>query len=192
MRKVGYLRVSTDEQSLDRQIDGLKPVCDELYIETLSATSKSRPYYERAMRRLRRGDVLVVWDVDRAYRCAREALNALDALERRGVHLLVLNFPVDTRTPEGYFTLLVMLGAAEYERRILSRRTREGLAAARARGKRLGRPRKLTDRQVAEARRRLVAAGSSATVVGLAREYKVGRATLTRELSRLGIASQGL
>ena len=75
MRKIGYLRVSTGEQLLDRQIDTLRPLCDELYVETLSAVARKRPLYNRAIRKLRRGDALIVLDTDRAYRSARDALN---------------------------------------------------------------------------------------------------------------------
>lgn len=182
MRKIGYLRVSTDEQLLDRQINGLKPLCDEIYVETLSALSKKRPFYIRATKRLRAGDTLVVWDTDRAYRSAREALNEIDSLCRRGIKLLVVNFPIDTTTAEGYFFLTVILGACEYERNILSRRTKEGLAAARLRGQVLGRPRKLTDTQIIEARRRLQR--HEISKVRLAEEYEVGRWTLDRALKR--------
>lgn len=181
MKKIGYLRVSTDEQSLDRQIDALRPVCDVLYIETLSAVCRRRPFYERATRRLREGDTFVVLDTDRAYRNSRDALNELHRLTERGVDFKVLNFWMDTTTPEGGFALQVKLAADELERRTLSRRTKEGLAAAKARGKTLGRPRKLTDGQVAEARCRLA---TGATVSSLACEYDVGRATLTRGLNR--------
>lgn len=182
MRRIGYLRISTDEQLPDRQILGLKPVCDEMYVETLSASSKSRPMYRRALRRLRAGDILVVWDLDRAYRSAREALNEVHLLRSRGIGFLVYNWPIDTTTPEGKFLLTVLLGAGEFERDLLSRRTKEGLKAARARGKTLGRPRKLNAQKVVDARRRL--ATHEVTIAALAEEYEVGRSTLQRALSR--------
>lgn len=166
----------------DRQILGLKPVCDEMYIETLSATNKSRPMYKRALRRLRSGDVLVVWDLDRAYRSAREALNEVHALRDRGVGFFVHNWPIDTTTPEGKFLLTVLLGAGEFERDLLSRRTKEGLVAARARGAVLGRPRKLTSLQIREAKTRL--SSGEVTMSALAKEYRVGRSTLQRAFLR--------
>jgi len=182
MRKIGYLRVSTEEQRPDRQIDGLTAICDELHVETLSAISKRRPVYAEVLRRLEPGDVLAVWDLDRAYRSAADALTEISALGKRGVSFQIVNFPIDIDTPEGYLVLTILSGMNEFERRILSRRTREGLAAARARGKTLGRPRKLTSSQVAEARRRLES--QEATLAGLAREYAVGRWTLRRALKR--------
>ncbi len=182
MSKIGYLRVSTDEQAFDRQLHALRPCCDALYVETLSAVSKRRPMYARATKRLRRGDTFVVLDTDRAYRDSREALNEIHRLEQRGVAFKVLNFWMDTTTPEGRFALEVKLAADGLERRTLSRRTKEGMAAARRRGKILGRPRKLSDEQVIDCRRRLTA--KSVTLADLAREHTVVPCTLRRALSR--------
>ncbi len=184
MRKIGYLRVSTEEQRPDRQIDGLKAICDELHVEMLSAVSKIRPVYEKVMRRLKAGDVFVVWDLDRAYRSARDALNQFSALQQRGVRFQVINLPVDVNTDYGYYFFTVMSAQCELERRMLSRRTKEGLAAARARGKTLGRPRKLKASQIEDARRRLQS--PECTITGLAKEYKVGRDTLSRALGQKG------
>lgn len=182
MRQIGYLRVSTEEQRPDRQVEGLKSICDELHIETLSAVSKTRPVYSNVISHLTVGDVLVVWDLDRAYRSAADALTEINALRKRGVGFRIANFPLDTSTPEGYFILTMLSGVSEFERRILSRRTKEGLAAARMRGQVLGRPRKLSDIQIIDARRRLES--REITITGLAEEYEVGRWTLTRALNR--------
>ena len=108
MRRIGYLRVSTEEQRPDRQIEGLKALCDELHIETLSAVSRKRPVYDRIKKRLESGDELVIWDLDRAYRSARDALNELDALQRRGVNFVIANFKLDTTTPEGYYVYTII------------------------------------------------------------------------------------
>lgn len=182
MRRIGYLRVSTEEQRPDRQIEGLKALCDELHVETLSAVSRRRPVYEKIKAQLESGDELVIWDLDRAFRSARDALNELDVLHHRGVHFHIANFKLDTTTPEGYYVYTIMSANAEFERRMLSRRTKEGLAAARARGQTLGRPHKLTASQIDNARRRLEARES--TITAMAREYKVGRWTLSRALKR--------
>jgi len=182
MSKIGYMRVSTEEQRPDRQIDGLKAVCDEFHVEIISAVSKTRPVYNAVLAKLRPGDTLVVWDLDRAYRSAADALTEINALDRRGIGFRIASFPLDTSTPEGYLLLTILSAMAEFERRILVRRTKEGLAAARARGKVLGRPRKLSARQIADARRRL--AGREITATALAKEYKVGRSTLDRALRR--------
>lgn len=183
MRRIGYLRVSTGEQTLDRQLDALRPVCDELFVEVLSAVSNNRPVYLKALRRLRAGDTLVVLDTDRAYRNARDALNELHRLEARGVTFSVLNFYMDTTTPEGRFALTVKLAADQLERETLSRRTREGLKAARARGVRLGRPPKLSNEQLTFARAMLAVPGSTKEII--AAQLGVGRWTLSRALSKL-------
>lgn len=180
MRRIGYLRVSTEEQRPDRQIEGLKALCDELHVETLSAASKHRPVYEEVKNRLAAGDVMVVLDFDRAYRSAAEALAEINALNKRGVRFRIANFGFDTSTAEGYLLLTILSGMSEFERRILSRRTKEGLAAARLRGKVLGRPRKLSASQIDTAQRRLQARES--TITAMAREYNVGRKTLSPAL----------
>ena len=131
MRKIGYLRVSTEEQQPDRQIEGLKSLCDELHIETLSAASAKRPIYEAIKAKLQSGDVLIVWDLDRAYRSAAEALAEINAFNKQGIGFRIANFGFDTTTAEGYLLLTILSGMSEFERRILSRRTKEGLAAAR-------------------------------------------------------------
>ncbi len=187
MRKIGYLRVSTEEQRPDRQIDGLSSICDELHVETLSAISKTRPVYAEVIKRLEPGDVLAVWDLDRAYRSAADALNEINALSARGVGFQIVNFPLDTSTPEGYLLLTILSGMSEFERRLLSRRTKEGLAAARLRGKTLGRPRKLSPCQLAEAQRRLK--NRETSLRALAQELNVGRWTLSRALKRDGAPS---
>lgn len=182
MRKIGYLRVSTTEQSPARQIDGLKGLCDELFVEVISGAKADRPIYSRVINALQAGDVLVVWDLDRAYRSSREALNELDKLQARGVAIHVVNLAIDTTTPAGLFLFTLMAALATFERNTLSQRTREGLASARLRGVRLGRPRKLSDDQLAEARHRLTT--TDITQGALAEELGIARWTLLRSLSR--------
>ncbi|MCO5146665.1 MAG: recombinase family protein [Aquamicrobium sp.] len=180
-RKIGYLRVSTAEQNPDRQVDGLKDFCDELHVETLSAVTRKRPVYEKVVKALEPGDVLVIWDLDRAYRSAKDALSELDALTQRGVHFHIAKLAIDTATPVGRFLYTVMGGLAEFERLTLSQRTKEGLLAARRRGARLGRPPKLDAGQVAAARVRLSA---GETIRGVACSLRVAPDTVTRSLRR--------
>jgi DNA invertase Pin-like site-specific DNA recombinase len=141
MRKLGYLRVSKQEQRPDRQIDGLETMCDALYVERLSAVSTYRPVYERVLTDLSPGDTLVIWDLDRAFRSVVDAVLELEKLRARAVSLQIVNLQVDTATPGGMLVYTVMSAFAEFERNMLSRRTREGLAAAKRRGKKLGRGR---------------------------------------------------
>lgn len=156
-------------------------ICDELHIEKLSAIAPHRPVYERVMRRLRPGDVFVIWDLDRAYRSAKDALNELDRLRARGVDFMIANLNLDTTTPHGRLIYCIMSGLAEFERATLSQRTKEGLAAARRRGKRLGRPPKLNDAQLRQARNQLRSGQSMAHIAG---EFGVAGWTLSRALRR--------
>ena len=185
MKRIAYLRVSTCEQRPDRQIDGLKGFCDEFHIETLSATSRNRPVYAQVMRRLKPGDLFVIWDLDRAYRSTRDALNEIDRLNRRGIGLHIASMNVDTASPFGRLLYTFISALAEFERDLLSQRTREGLAAAKVRGVRLGRPPKLTRRQLRDAAKRLGETGESYEAV--ARTYGVGGWTLARSLRREGV-----
>lgn len=180
-KTVGYLRVSTAEQRPDRQIDGLRMICDDLHIEKLSAVCPRRPVYEKAVASLRSGDMLVVWDLDRAFRSVIDALGEAEKLRARGVHFRIANLNIDTSTPAGIFVYTMMSALAEFERRTLSQRTREGLAAAKARGAQLGRPPKLTDAQLQRASAR-IAAGEKISAVSA--EFGVAAWTLSRALRR--------
>lgn len=186
MKKIAYLRVSTAEQRPDRQIDGLALICDELHIETLSACSRRRPVYERVVAALQSGDMLVVWDLDRAFRSVIDALTEAEKLRARGVHFQIANLNIDTTTPAGIFIYTMVSALAEFERRTLSQRTREGLRSARQRGKRIGRPPRLTGDQVRDARTRIKSGKSAAKV---AEEFGVPRWTLSRALKRDAAAS---
>lgn len=182
MRRIAYLRVSTADQRPDRQILGLRGMADELYIEKLSAVARKRPVYESVIARLQPGDALVVWAIDRAFRSLRDALNELDALRARGIRFQIANMNLDTNTADGRHQYNMLSANAEWEREKLVERTREGLAAARARGKHLGRPPKLTPVQLFEAHCRIVT--KQATRAQIAAEYGIAPWTLTRAINR--------
>jgi DNA invertase Pin-like site-specific DNA recombinase len=180
--KVAYIRVSTQEQRPDRQIDGLRELADELHIETLSAVCRSRPVYEAALAKLRPGDTFVVWSLDRAYRSTVDAILEVEALMGRGVAFQMVQLPLDTSTPDGMLIYTVIAAFATYERQVISRRTKEGLAAARRRGKRIGRPPKVTPDDLVRVERELVA--GHASIAELAAEIGVAPWTLTRARRR--------
>ncbi|MFY9294274.1 MAG: recombinase family protein [Methylorubrum rhodinum] len=188
MKKIGYARVSTPEQRHDRQILGLRELCDELHLETFSARTIKRPVYEAVLAKLGSGDMLVVWDLDRAFRSVVDAITEADKLLARGVQFQIVTLNIDTTTPEGRFVYTIQSAVAELERRRTSRRTKEGLAAARARGSRIGRPPTMSADEVRDARAR-VAVGQSRSAV--AREMGVPRWTLSRAIGRED-ASQAL
>jgi DNA invertase Pin-like site-specific DNA recombinase len=182
--KLGYIRVSTHEQRPDRQIAGLEALCDELHVEKLSAVSASRPVFDALIARLEPGDTLVIWDLDRAFRSTVDALVEAEGLRARGVGFQIVSLQVDTATPAGMLAYTVMAAFAEFERRMISKRTKEGLAAARSRGKRLGRPPKLTKAQLRDARKRL--RDEQVTITSIAKELEVAPWTLSRALARRG------
>ncbi len=176
------MRVSTREQCVDRQVDALTSLCDELHVERLSACNHKRPVYARVMRGLNAGDTLVILDLDRAYRSTVDAITEMEKLKAKGAFLQILNLHLDTSTPSGLLVYTIVAACAAFERQMLSQRTKEGLAAARERGQRLGRPCKLTAAQIAQARRHLLNPG--ATLTAIARDYGVAPWTLTRSLRR--------
>ncbi|MEP1577202.1 recombinase family protein [Roseibium album] len=182
MRKLAYLRISTQEQRPDRQIDGLRGLCDELHIETLSAVSAKRPIFEHVLDSLMEGDALVVWDLDRAFRSTIDAITTAEELRNRNIGFQIVSLNIDTDTPHGEFAYTIMAAAAQFERRLLSKRTKEGLAAARSRGTRLGRRPKLTPCQVINAHSRLV--NTMATTRALSLEYGVSIWTIRRAVAK--------
>ena len=168
---------------MNRQKDGLQNICDKLFTEQLSAASKSRPVYEKVIETLNSGDIFVIWDLDRAYRSAKDALVELDKLRGRGIEIQIANLSVDTSTPHGMLIYTFISGLAEFERRLLSQRTKEGLEAARKRGVRLGRPPKMTKAQLLSAKRKLDT--KEATVANIAAIYDIHPWTLTRAIRRM-------
>lgn len=180
MKRLAYIRVSTAEQRPDRQIDGLQDKCDKLFIETVSAVSKARPVYEEVIGQLKPKDVFVIWDLDRAYRSTRDALSELDRLKSRDVSVHIANLNIDTATPHGMLIYTIVSALAEHERSLLSQRTKEGLAAAKSRGQRLGRPPKISDEQVRDAARLL--RQKKVTKSEIASRYDIDKWTLTRRL----------
>lgn len=141
MSSYGYIRTSTDKQVADRQIDQLKNACDKLFIENgVSAVRKKRPVYDEVVDTMNSGDTLVVVSLDRAFRSVLDALSELEKLHARKIQFRSLSQNFDTHTPEGKLLYTVCAALAEWERSILSERTKQGMEAARRRGKRIGRP----------------------------------------------------
>lgn len=181
--KIGYLRVSTESQKEDRQEDGLKDLCDELYVERISATSKIRPIYQQVIEKLQPRDTLVVWDLDRAFRSTVDALLEVEKLRRREIEFQIVNLNVDTATPVGELIYTVMAAVSQFERQTLIRRTKEGMVAAKQRGKRIGRPRKPFLEEVALAHSRIEA--GEGTIEEIAEQFGCSRKNLAQELERL-------
>lgn len=150
-RRIGYARVSTETQAHDRQLILLQDACDELHFEKLSAVAADRPTFDALIASLQDGDTLVVLDLDRAFRSTIDAILTAQLLRERGVRFRLLNFPIDTASDEGELFYTILAAFAQFERRIISRRTKEGLEAARRRGSVLGRPARLSASEIEQA-----------------------------------------
>lgn len=178
--RLGYIRTSSREQTPARQIDALTAKCDRLFIEQVSANKKKRPIFIAVQRRLRAGDTLVIHDLDRAFRSTLEALTVMQRLTQREVALEVLSLNINTGSPEGELLYTQTASYARYEWRILSRRTKEGMEAARARGAKIGRP-PVIDQDSLEWARLLIDSGLR--VEDAAYEIDAARSTLYRHLA---------
>jgi predicted site-specific integrase-resolvase len=129
-QRVGYARVSTAAQELDRQLNQLETQCDVLHLEKLSAVAAERPVFDAVLADLHPGDTFVIVDLDRAFRSSTDAILTTQALRDRGVAMQVLNFPMDTSSDEGELFFTILAAFAQFERRMISRRTKEGLPRA--------------------------------------------------------------
>lgn len=179
MGLIGYARVSTQDQNLDAQLDALdRAGCDRVFTEKISGKLESRPELDKALDYLRPNDVLVVTKLDRLSRSLRHLLNLSAQLAEMGVGLRVLDQGIDTTTPGGRLYFSIVGAIAEFERDLLSQRTREGLAAARARGRKGGRPPALSPDKVAVARE-MIDRGDR-TMAQIAHVLGCSRATLYR------------
>jgi DNA invertase Pin-like site-specific DNA recombinase len=151
--KIGYARVSTKDQSLDLQKDALhKEGCADIYCEYMSGTQSKRPQLQKMMQQLRKGDVVVVWKLDRLGRSLRDLVNMISTFQERGVGFKSLHDSIDTTTPTGKLTFHLFAALAEFERDIISQRTKAGLDAARKRGRQGGRPKGLSKKAQDKAR----------------------------------------
>lgn len=184
MTRLGYIRTSTGRQLIDRQILALEKECDEVFIEDgVSAVKKHRPVYEQVAAQLKPGDVFVVSSLDRAFRSVLDALGELEKLHRRKVQFKSLTQNFDTTTPEGKLLYVIAAALAEWERQTLSQRTKEGLAAAKKRGKTLGRPHKLDEAAIVKARQ-LLEDNPYTSITEIAENLSVCPRTLSRAIHR--------
>lgn len=185
MSTLGYVRVSTARQEVDRQLIQLHEICDRVYEEHgVSAVARSRPAYEQVIADLNSGDTFVVTAIDRVYRSSADANTELDKLHARNIEFRCLALNLDTRSPDGKFFYALIAAMAEWERRIISERTKEGLIVARNKGKRLGRPPKLGRQQITWAKQLIANDNSTANLRHLSAQLGVDRKTLQRALCK--------
>ena len=175
--KIGYARVSTDEQNLDLQIEALKAAgCEKIFSDKgISATAKKRPEFEKAVSGLRAGDTFTIWKFDRAFRSLIHALNFLEELDGQGVQFASITEQIDTSTAHGRLVFQISNAMAEFERGLISERTKAGIAASAAQGQKMGRPPALNKMQIEYARDRRE---KGEAVAAIARSLGVHRSTL--------------
>ena len=153
---IGYARVSTDEQSLDLQLDALKAAgCKRIFTDKVSTTKADHPGLADALSHLRHADVLVIWKLDRLGRTVKGLVDFVADLHGRKIQFRSLTDGIDTTTPAGRFFFHVMASLAQMERELQAERTRAGLDAARRRGRVGGRKRRMTPGKVESARKLL-------------------------------------
>ena len=185
MTKIGYARVSTPDQaqSLDAQRGRLEDHgCAVVFADIASGRLASRPQWDVCLAVLKPGDVLVAVKLDRFGRSAQHLLDLSRDFERRGIHLKCLDQEIDTTSAMGQMFFTILAAFAQFERDLISERTKDGLAATKARGRNGGRKRALKPHDVAYARQQIDARAKPAAA--LARELGVSRATLYRALER--------
>ncbi len=178
---IGYARVSTQDQKPELQHDALsKAGCEKVFTEKASGAQRDRPELAAAIGYMREGDTLVVWKLDRLARSMKQLIETVEGLEARGIGFRSLTEAIDTTTPGGKLVFHIFGALAEFERSIIRERTRAGLEAARARGRRGGRPKKLSEGDLRAARAMLL--DGEITVADVARRLGVSPATLYRHM----------
>ena len=180
---IGYARVSTNEQTLDSQRDALtRAGCSRLFSDTASGASTSRTGLSEALSFARAGDVVVVWRLDRLGRSLKHLIETITTFERQGIGFRSLTENIDTTTPGGKLIFHVFGALAEFERDLIRERTQAGLAAARARGRKGGRPKALADEKKIAIAKALYNDKNN-TIAEICSTLKISRATLYRYVS---------
>src|SRR6476660_9305902 len=180
---IGYARVSTNDQETATQVAALKAAgCERTYREKASGGRWDRPELHRLLDQLRKGDVLVVWKLDRLSRSLRDVLTIMERLNESEAGFRSLTEAIDTTTPAGRMMMQMVGAFAEFERAMLRERTKAGLDSARREGRIGGRPPKLTLQQQSEIRK-MVSKGRK-TAADAARLFRIHPSTVCRLLAR--------
>ena len=181
---VGYARVSTADQDTSLQLDALKKSgVERIYQESRSGASKERPELTKCLDVMRAGDTLVVWRLDRLGRSLKDLVEIISDLEGKGIGFRSLTEAIDTTSAGGKLVFHIFAALSEFERSLIQERTRAGLAAARARGRKGGRPRALSKAQTQKARAML--SDPMITKTEVAKHFGVTRMTLNKALDDL-------
>ena len=177
MSIVGYARVSTIGQSLDVQLDKLKPICDKVFQEKKSGATAQRLQLKACLNYLREKDTLVITKLDRLARSTFHLTQIAESLKEQGIGLKVLDQAIDTTTPTGKLLFDVLAAISEFETAIRKERQMEGIDQAKKRGVRFGRQPKLTTEQIKEMRRKRK---EGTKIKDLMAEYGLSKASVYR------------
>ncbi|MEA5461673.1 recombinase family protein [Arcicella sp. LKC2W] len=183
--KIGYARVSTQDQNLDLQIDDLTKIgCEKIYHEKASS-GKERPQLMKMVENLREGDSVTVWKLDRLCRSLKELINLVELFQARKVNFISIKDSIDTSTAQGRLFLNIFGSLAEFERDIIRERTKAGLSAAKARGRTGGRKKGLTPEATKKAEAAVMLYKQKKSADEIAGIIGVGRATVYRYLAEM-------
>ncbi len=181
--RIGYARVSTEDQTLDLQRDALKRAkCREIYEEQATGKNTGRPQLDACLKSLREGDTLAVWRLDRLGRNLTDLVRLISELEDRKINFESLTEKIETGSPAGRLVFHVFAALAEFERNLIRERTVAGLKAARARGRKGGRPAKLSPKEIKTIRALLKTA--DIPVAEIAQRFGIARSTLYRTVRK--------
>jgi DNA invertase Pin-like site-specific DNA recombinase len=187
--KIGYARVSTSLQDTALQLDALeKAGCERIYSESISGKDKNRQKLNEMINALRAGDIVLVWRLDRLGRSTKDLIELVDVFKSKDVQFVSLTESIDTTTATGQLIFGFFASMAQFERNLLSERTKAGIAAARKRGRVGGRKPKMTKKQAKLAQAMLL--DSCVTKTEVASHFKVSRPTLDKMLRDLGEPEQ--
>ncbi|MHC2361758.1 recombinase family protein [Rhizobium leguminosarum] len=188
MTKVGYARVSTVDQNIDLQMMALRGVCTRIFEDQgLSGSTAVRPGLNAAMRFLKPGDTLVVWRLDRLGRSIQDLIRLIERLRRRKVEFQSITEAIDTGSAGGRLVFHLLAAMAEFERQLIRERTIAGIAAAKARGTRVGRPPALSEEDRRAAYHAVIDVGED--VEEVARRYRVHPRTILRSFASVRSSS---
>jgi DNA invertase Pin-like site-specific DNA recombinase len=181
---IGYARVSTNEQNLDLQRDALRKAgvsAKNLYTDKITGTKQERPGLEAALSHLREGDTLVVWRLDRLGRSLKHLIETVTSLQEQHIAFQSITEHINTATATGQLVFHLFGALAEFERNLITERTMAGLQAARARGRKGGRP-KLNGTASEVVMAKKLYADHTNSIVDICRTLHISRATLYRYL----------
>lgn len=180
-QRIGYARISTDDQNLDLQRDALQQAgCNVVYEEAASGKNTDRPELEHCRKALRAGDTLVVWRLDRLGRSLPDLVRIVAELEHDGIGFESLTEKIETGSAAGKLVFHVFAALSEFERNLIRERTHAGLTAARARGRKGGRKPKLDAKQLREIKAML--RDETIAVADVAKRYGISRTTLYKHV----------